>query len=676
MFLLVQVVPGKILAIGAPEIMAEMEARRSLIINALGSASGMKAGATGLALTFEGNTERGDYLLGRAAGDDPKCEEHCSCNPPVCGTGAGYWSLPTLIRAYFMFRPGATYQAGQYAGRITQTTANGIKGFYQNYLRKGAGKGYGDCNSCAGESTIDAYQNSSPYTYISQTDNHTMIQASSILLGSQILKGSDAGALVIYNNWRGWWLKFLDGLAKRGFYEIASPTYVDRHLAPLYNLYDFAEDGLIRKKAQMLIDQYWTEIALDLNNGIRTGAKTRVYGAAPGEGDRGAGSARNDCLYPIYYLYFGEGDYAADQTLPNSIQYGAVFATSSYVPPGVVLELGVNEQQRGSYELKERRKGSCFVFNADNLAGLSYNSRRYAWVTPDYTLGSFQSDADKQFMAQAGQAVGLQYGLWFPTHPEAKINLGSSGAQTNGQIESFQYKNTLIISSVATYGDATPHPAITVALPARPFSESVSESGWRFIRENQGYAAIKTVQDNLVIIEAGRQTDDGSFADFKNHIKLTQTELSPTAEFIRYRNSAGIELYFPLKRSSEEPGIACHYTCDCHPSVSRLPQVNGQVVDWPDYPYFGSPYVNADWDSGLVRVNFNGQFLGLDFTDPQNPVKTEGQDNCPDRERGNFNCDLQGLINGDDIRALIDHWGIFGDEKKLTLVLKNWTYTP
>lgn len=671
LFLLPEPAWGK----AAEEISAGLEARRQVVLEVLTNATGMRNSARGLARIYKegGFSQQGDYLLGQAAGEDPKCEEYCNCNPSTCGQGGGYWSLPILIRAYFMYRPGSTYGGGRYAGRITQATADKIRGFYGTYLRKGAGKGYGSCGgSCAGESTINAYRTTSPYTYISQTDNHTLIQASSILLGSQINKENNPEMQTIYQNWRTWWLRFLDGLAKRGFYELGSPTYVERHLAPLYNLYDFAEDELIRKKAEIVLDQYWAEIALDMNNGIRGGAKTRVYGYAPGEGDRGAGSARNDCLYPIYYLYFGEGNFAIDRVLPNAIQYGSVFATSGYVPPAVILELAVNEEMRGNLEVKERRKGSCFVFNEPNLEGKSYNSRRYAWVTPDYILGSFQSDADKQFMAQSSQDATLQYALVFPTHPEAKIAFGSSGAQTNGRIESFGYKNTIIVSSVATYADNDERPnIIAISLPNRAFSENITDSGWTFIREGKGYAAIKAVQDSLLIIEAGREADDGSFADFKSRVKQTRMERSADSGYLTYFNSKGDELYFPLKRSSEIN--ACHYSCNCSPSDTRLPKVNGQIVDWKNYPYFGSPYVNSDWDSGLTTVNFNGRSLTLDMRDPQNPIKTEGTDNCPARERGNLDCDPQGLVNQDDLDKLIREWGFLGDEEELTIILKNWT---
>jgi len=266
-------------------------------------------------------------------------------------------------------------------------------------------------------------RSSTPYAYISQSDNHTTIQASAILLATQMLKSESPQFAALYENWRAWWSQFLDVLARRGFWETASPTYVERHLAPIYNVYDFAEDPLLRKKAEMLIDWYWAEISQELLDGVRGGGKIRVYWI--GEGDRGALSARNDCMYGVYYLYTGEGEFGDDPRMPNAEMFSSVFATSSYRPPDVILELAANPQARGSFEIKERRKGSCWWWDSPNEGDQPYNSRRYAFVTPDYVLGSFQTDADKQFMPVWGQTPHLQSSLVFATSPEARITWAS-----------------------------------------------------------------------------------------------------------------------------------------------------------------------------------------------------------------------------------------------------------
>jgi hypothetical protein len=616
----------------AAEIKADLERRRAHLIEKLVSDPGgnlWHAASKGLAMIYKEPSPSLHALinLGNAAAGDPKCEECCDpSSANSCGEGAGYWSLPLLIRAYYMFNPDSGFENGQYAGRIPPEISDKLKGFARTYLRKGAGKGYGNCGAsvqprCSAEYTIYRYD-SPPYSYVSQSDNHTTIQASSILLAAQMLKSEGSEYAALYENWKGWWSRFLDGLAKRGFWETASPTYVERHLAPIYNLYDFCEDALIKKKAEMLIDWYWAEISQELLHGVRGGAKMRVYWI--GEGDRGAISARNDTMYGVYYLYFGDSDFENSATMPNSEMYSAIFATSSYQPPDVILELGANAQARGTFEIKERRKGSCFVWDQGNTGDRPYNSRRYAYVTPDYVLGSFQTDADKQFMPITGQTPHMQNSLVFATSPEARITWGERGINSSGHLNVFQYQNAVIVSKAGR-----PELSLAYHFPTDGTLDQVDEEGdWTFIQEGNAYAAIRRFHE-ILIIEAARSRDYANdFTRFKAAIKQTQVSIVPVgidAGFIEYTTANNDVMWFPLIASEG----ACQYSCNCSPSNEKLPQINGQVVDWNAYPLFASPYVNSEWDSGFVQVIFNDRKLTLDFRDANNPLKTEGSAHTP-----------------------------------------------
>ena len=626
-FLAARPARGHVVMTTADEVKADLERRRTKLLDALMVDPGgnlWHTASKGLTAIYQQPTAPLQALirLSQAAAADPKCEECCDLpKPNNCGEGYGYWSLPLLMRAYYMFNPTSTYLNGRYAGKIPTALSDQIKGFYRNYLRKGAGKGYGSCQNldqprCNSESTITKH-NQPPYTYISGSDNHTIIQASTILLAAQMLRSEGAEYAGWYENWRGWWHRFLDGLARRGFWETASPTYVERHLAPLYNLCDFAEDPLLRKKAEMLLDWYWAEISQELLHGVRGGAKARVYPI--NEGDRGAISARNDCMYGIYYLYFGDSEFENSPGMPNSEMYSAIFATSSYLPPDAILELGTNAPSRGSFEIKEKRKGSCFYWDSANVGEQPYNSRRYAYVTPDYILGSFQTDADKQFMPLAGQTPNLQNSLVFPTSPEARISWGEKSYISSGQVNVFQYKNVVIASKVS-------HPELNLSfhLPEAGILDRVEQEGeWTFVQEGNAYAALRLFRNEVLILEAARSQDYGNdLARFKAAIQRTGIAvlaIDIDRGFVEYTTADGNVMWLPLKDSAG----SCRYSCSCDPSSEKLPKVNGQIVDWATYPLFLSPYVNSAWDSGFVQVVFNRRQLTLDFRDPGNPKKTE-----------------------------------------------------
>lgn len=663
--------PQSILATSGVEVKAGFEERRLKLIEALINDPGGNLWHT--ASKASANIYKKEtpdwidlYHLRLAASADPKCEENCiRCGP---NAGFGYWSLPLLTRAYFLFKPGSTYENGRFAGRIDQETAGKIKQYLQRYLRTGGGNGYRGLN-CGAVSSIDRWANP-PDTYTAATDNHNNIQASSLLLAAQIFK-EDPLYKEIYDNWRDYWLRFLDGLAKKGFWETASPTYVERYLAPLVNLYDFAEDPLIKKKAEMILDWSWAEIAQELIFGIRGGAKNRVYNPIA-EGPRGAYSAQNDCMYGVYYLYFGNSDFENNPRMPNAEMYSFIFASSNYQPAEVILELGVNLQKRGSYEIKERRKGSCFYWDRANEGDQPYNARRYAYVTPDYILGSYLSDADQHFMSWASWKAHLQNSLVFPTFPEARITFGTSGPITHGHYDVFQHKN-VVIASVVGVNDwigvegnkVTLRVGMPRGKPAAIFDHYEVEGGWEFIQEGNAYTAIKRLGE-ILVIEAARSQEYASFNQFKE--KIQQNEIQRTSEYFEYTSARGDKLHLPLKTSEGN----CHGSCNCNPSEEKLPLVNGQRVDWQDYPLFASPYVNSEWNRGLIEINFNGKSLTLDFRDPNRPVRIE-EEPCPREKEGNLDCDSQGLINEIDLTILLNNWGNPFNADYLEMLLFNWS---
>ena len=608
----------------ANELKADYGRRKTVLIDALIDDVGgslWQSASRGLATIYKepDPPEAALLSLRDAAAADPKCEDCCRYpEPNSCGEGAGYWSLPLLIRAYYVFAPDSTFENGDFAGRIDTETAEDIQSYFRRYLGAGAGKGYGNCGSdayprCTSESTIWK-SDYPPHKYISQTDNHTTIQASSILLGAQMLRDEDTQYAQICEDWEAWWMRFLDGLSKRGFWETASPTYVERHLAPICNLYDFAEDPLIQKKAGMILDWYWAEISQELLNGVRAGAKMRVLGSR--EGDRGAISATNDCMYGIYYLYFGSTAFEGLGRMPNAEFYSAIFATSTYQPPDVILELGANPHFRGVFQVKERRKGACFQWDSPNTGDRPYHSRRYVYVTPDYVLGSFQTDTDKQFMPTKGWDRTIQNGLFFATSPEAKITWGrEEDKRSNGHVDVFQHGSAVIASKACQ-----PSLDLDLVLPAEGILDHTEEeNSWLFIREGDAYAAVKsTVDGNALIIETACSHEyQGDWAAFKACI--SETVLQVGGDFVEYTTLHGDVMYFPTIESEH----TCRWSCDSTPTGEKLPTINGVTVDWEAYPLFSSPYVNSEWDSGLIQVSFNERVLVLDFRDPSNPIKTE-----------------------------------------------------
>jgi len=504
----------------------------------------------------------------------------------------GYWAAPCLIRAYYAFKDGSTFEDGRYAGRLYTNTEKAIRDYMERFLDDPeTGEHYGNPQD------VDFFRE-----WISE--NHMAHQAQTYLFGSHIL-----GRTAEYNQWKDYWSRLLDHWAKRGFMETGSGGYAIRTMGPLLNVYDFLPDPVVRKKAEMMLDWMWAEWAQENINGIRGGGKVREY-------TEYASWAEWDGLYEPAYVLFGTG------RLTGRFNMHTIFiATTDYYPPDVIIDLAVDRYGKGTYEIKERRM-NAYAYPKES------NGRRYVYVTPKYILGGFQSDADKLYEAWGAKFYWGGQKLWggviFDTTPNARIFF----EELYSPSEIFLHKNVLIISDFFFDWDDpqgwAPHHEARAVFPDTVLDEIVEDSGWIFVREGDVYAAYKPIggyewgklyaketyvgktaisksEESPAILEVGLASDyHNDFAKFRNDVK--DNPLSYSNGVLEYTSCKGDALTF--------------YTS------SGLPQVNGKTIDWESYPLFESPYINSEWESGYIVISKDGRKCTLDFRDFNNPIKT------------------------------------------------------
>src|SRR4029079_671924 len=118
-----------------------------------------------------------------------------------------------------------------------------------------------------------------------------------------------------------YWLNWFDERAKRGqFVEAGSPSYQGDSIASLFNLRDFAEDPVLRKKAEMYLDLAYAAIAEETLLTTRGGPKSRVK-----VGHEYDGGMSDRC----YNLLF-------DAPGREFVPLGTSLATSNYYPPPAI----------------------------------------------------------------------------------------------------------------------------------------------------------------------------------------------------------------------------------------------------------------------------------------------------------------------------------------------------
>jgi len=466
------------------------------------------------------------------------------------------------------------------------------------------------------------------------SDNHTFAAKSSFLLASQFLKNSAAFAdrtfedgrkpAEHYEAWRKHWSTLLDERARRGIYvEIASPHYEDETRQAIQNIRDFAEDPILRQKAEMLLDITYALIAQDiLQSGVRGGAKSRVYTFSRqffnGGDDRS------------YNLIFG---------LPGPVMSTTIQASSTYFPPPLVLKLGQDIAARGRYENVQRVPGVGERMKKTTVLDPEKSVVRYGFVTPSYVIGSFTLDPKTTYAPMSAQ--NRWQGVVFEGDRSSRIAPHIARTGRNGELVkeqrvmdgfvSLQDRNVLITQRAEGKGGADVRVGVFLS---NAFDVVEEEDGWIFVREAKSFGALRVVapgtnayrwmtpaeknrneddtknavilQDpNSPIIIVASEADDygNDFAKFKAALKKQKIEYDR-----RVLRFADLAFY-----GSEKIGTRSNVAVDLSPS--RL---------------YDSPFIRSEWLSGKIFMKFGNEAASFDFSDTAKPQKITSDTNGAD----------------------------------------------
>lgn len=467
------------------------------------------------------------------------------------------------------------------------------------------------------------------------SENHHISSKSCDLLAAQYLRNIPAYANEKYDDGstlaqqyearRDYWLRWFDERAKRGqFVEAGSPSYQSDSVAALFNIRDFAEDEVLRKKAEMYLDLTYANIAEETLLTTRGGPKSRVkvgHEYDGGFGDRG------------YELLFN----APGRTY-NPLGVGG-HSTSNYYPPPAIVSLAKDTKNRGTYSFTKRWPGPV----ADG-GGRSNNDPdgvlwrtldpeksvlRRGFATPSYVIGSAGLDA--KWLDDASMGFRWQ-GVIFESDPLARIGFEVNPADRKewhgfNPFFSVQDRNILITQKwVPTPPNPrTANPAYLSVYFSPTLDELEEDGDWIFVKDGAAYAAVKVVaggykwstqwkhastvtgakpmitldtEDAPAILIANQAADYGNdFAAFKAAIK---------AQPIRYEKGvldfASITFYGP----------------------AQMPKIDGKPVNLAPKLGYDSPFIRSEWNSGLIHIRKGDETVVLDFRDPKKPMKTLG----------------------------------------------------
>ena len=470
------------------------------------------------------------------------------------------------------------------------------------------------------------------------SENLHAMRSSALWQATKILKDTDYrddrcedGKTILYHylRWKEYFKAYLAERAKKGLLvEIASP-YAMYTLQSWYNFFDFAEDKILKERAKNILDLWWAHWAEEQLDGVRGGSKARLS-----QGDDSQ-TLFGDRSFFMSWYYFGS---CVHQEKAEVFPHPALLclATSNYRLPLIVVDIALDFEGRGSYEVKSRRMGLGGSFN-DNTEIYSLEPEnggiyRYTYVTPDFTIGtsmfkklpkSSWSNISDQNRWHGIIVAGKREN---PEEPDARVYPQCVGTEhpngniyTSNQQWSVQFKGTLICQKLSTSVEAGD---MRVWLPCNSFSIT-EESGWVFAEDknNRAFIAIAPIppiHGNLayewsdcgnwlrcvheyspIIFEVARRIDYQDLDEFKETVIAKARWKTDEAFSILNHQS----LY-------DSKLLTFYLSNDRQPEIDSIP-----IDTEPDFT-FDSPFIKeVGWASGIVTITKGDRELKLDFNE-------------------------------------------------------------
>jgi hypothetical protein len=467
------------------------------------------------------------------------------------------------------------------------------------------------------------------------SENHHLSSKSCDLLAAQFLRHVPACAGQRYDDGstldqqyearRAYFLQWFDARAKRGqFVEAGSPSYQGDSINALFNIRDFAEDPILRQKAEMYLDLTYAVIAEETLLTTRGGPKSRVkvghqYDA--GMSDRG------------YNVLFN----APGRTY-EPLGVGA-HSTSSYYPPPAVVNLARDTSARGKYRFTTRWPGPVgdgggrSAQDPDGILWRTLNPERsvlrYGFATPNYVIGSAALDA--AWLDDAGMSHRWQ-GVVFRSDPLARIGFEVEPANeldwhSFNPFFSVQDRNILITQAWAPVPPNPPasRPDFLRVYFSRTLDEVQEDSGWIFVRDGDAFAALNVVAGGYDWTCPWKQADD--VRGDKPFVRL-RVENAPVIlmanDAADYAHDFGaFKAAVKSQPIGYESGVLNFASISFY-GPARPAEVNARPVDLAPARGYDSPFIRSEWNSGLIYIRKADDTVILDFGDPLKPLKTVG----------------------------------------------------
>lgn len=520
-----------------------------------------------------------------------------------------HWHAEIVMRLIEMYGPNGL----KHPGRITaETEALALKPIWE-YVRKVSWLG-------------KAEHEKSKTWHIYLSENHHAMSFTVCWHFSKLAKDRpeykdlkyDDGATAAdhYRAWNEYFVVYCRERARKSpCIEMMSDGYNSTMIKGFYNFYDFG-DPEVRRSAGMLLDLYFAYWAQEQIDGVQGGGRSRIYFYNGLKQNRDHGNA------PLAWFYFGMGK--------RSAVYGHDMgaALSDYRPPAVVADIALDVKGRGRYEVKQRPQGLGVTGRPMKTAVTKVPSKlrldgggilRYSYCDPAFIIGTPMTEARPLDDWVAISSQNRWQGLIFAGEHDARIVPIARPKDNRTALNTFwsvQSKGSLITQKLKYHKSAV---EMIVWVSKEGLSAPAEEDGVVFVEAEGAYAAVRVASGGYtwmkdkfkmnrsipanstmvlndeyapVILEVMAKSDVRSLDAFKAKVEACETGMD--GPVLRHSTIYGDRLTFDT-------------------SYQKTPTINGKPINYAPKKVFESPFLNADWNSGVVSITKGNRKKVLDF---------------------------------------------------------------
>lgn len=422
--------------------------------------------------------------------------------------------------------------------------------------------------------------------------------------------------------------RFARERATKGLLVECNSGYNKYTLGGWYNMADFSADPVLQRRMAQLLDLFWADWASEQINGVRGGSRHRCYAGS----DSTAGSSMDG----LAWFHFGLG--GAKSQHPGHM----CGATTFWRPSPIVMDLALDVAGRGVYENISRRPGLAqprpagtppanYVADPQHpffvpqglypLRPAGGGLLRYTYGTPDYVLGTSMVEARPKEDWAAISSQNRWEGVIFAGHPTARIftqPLTPARGSVYNANWSVQKRGVLIVQRLKTSNAHGQRVWFDAAL--RRFETN----GWVFAEAPQAFAAVRAVTGATVwegdsLAQHRKKTgglDHGDWLKCQDEFSPVILEIARKADCASFVDFQRATLANPWRFEQGR----LDYTSQLHKTTLTLfadyshpPLVDGQPVNYAPQKVYDSPFLQANFGSGLVTIRKGEKTLVLDF---------------------------------------------------------------